>query len=57
MHVHTFCVQITDKAEKGGRTNHNNTYIYDTFKAGLAANTIYGFQQALDVVDRSWTTP
>ena len=57
MHVYTFCVQVRDNAQKEGRTNRNNTYIYETFKAGLAANTNYGFQQALDVLDEAWRTP
>ena len=51
------CVQIAANAAKAGRTKRNNAYIYDTFKAGLAANTTYGFQQALDVVDGHWEIP
>jgi len=49
--------KVQYKAASEGRTKRDNDYLYDAFKAGLAANTTFGFQQALDVLDAHWKTP
>ena len=56
-HCVSACVQVTDKAAAAGRTKRDNGYMYETFMGGLAADTIYGFEQALGVVNDSWKKP
>ena len=57
MNICFVAVQVTAKAASQGRTNRDNAYIRATFTAGLAANRTFGSEEALGVVDASWTRP
>ena len=44
-------VQRTAKARSEGRSIQDNAGIVAAFKAGIASNKIYGFEEALQLLD------
>ena len=50
-------MQVNAKAESENRTKRDNVYVYETFKAGIAAGQLYDFDEAAGVLDRAWKKP